>query len=1156
MQDDQQHTQIHKDPRHTFVVESFSPAVFTTLFILNHSSEALPAGGRHLIPVGPETIRINRAVFAGTVAADAFPAVEVVLEEGRLLLHCDCAVKSSKLCEHQALVLSLLKDWQDIRVFFDAELRQRVLREAAKEYGLEEEKELEAHFLLEWTPQGLEIRPRRKELFPISALSGNRIAEQLLPKPAAVLPLLPEGSSGTKMIVVMGQHRFYNHLNLELYLAPVTREGKPKNPLTPLAPLDLIWKTDKQQELKFYSAIQKFQHNFNGDKSASDIAGLKALVKNPLGLDFYYHDARLSHNITALSLVPVQLKSLSPELRLYVHQKEDFYEVSGELVVADKAHALNSLKMRYQYFVLVGSTLYLIDRLEFLTVIDFFKQYNYTLLIHRSKFEEFKAGVLARLEPRVRIHYTYYKKATRQQLQEIGFARGPGSTGRNQPGVESPGEETPGVEQLIYLSDSEAWVLITPVMRYGEVEIPILSKKQLYATDAKGNPFAMERDEAAELEFLSRLLQQHPDFEGQLYEQGSYLYFDSFYLHRERFLDENWFLDAFEAWQQQGIKVLGFNQLSKNKLNPNKAKVSVHVNSGVDWFDTHLEVNFGGQKATLKHLQKALRNRSRFVQLDDGTQGLLPAEWIERLSKFFEAGEVVDDLLRTPKSGFRTISELYEEEMLTGEVKNEIAQIEEKLKSFEQIASVAPPAGLNASLRTYQKQGLNWLNFLDEWGFGGILADDMGLGKTLQMLAFLLHQREKGNTSANLVVVPTTLIFNWQAEVSKFAPCLRVLTLWGPGRVKAVEEFEDYELVLTSYGTLLQDVRFLKKYRFNYVVLDESQAIKNPETQRYKAARLLQARNRLVMTGTPLENNTFDLYAQLSFVNPGLLGSKQHFKEQFSARIDKFKDSRKARELQQKISPFILRRTKEGVAPELPEKTEMLILCEMGPEQRRVYNAYAKEFRDFLLQKSEGDIDRNSLHVLQGLTKLRQICNSPLLLNDAQFYSSASAKIEVLLEQIESKAPHHKILVFSQFVAMLELIKKELEARNIPYEYLTGQTRNRQGKVEAFQNNSSVRVFLISLKAGGTGLNLTEADYVYLVDPWWNPAVEAQAIDRTHRIGQQKKVVAIRLVTPDTIEEKMMRLQEDKAALAGDLVKADAGGLKSLTREELLGLLG
>jgi SNF2 family DNA or RNA helicase len=1147
MQDEQQPTEIHKDPRHTFVVESFSPAVFTTLFILNHSSEVLPAAGRRMIPIAPETIRINRALFAGTAPADDFPAVEVVLEESRMLLLCDCAIRSSKLCEHQAQVLSIIKDWREVRAFFDAELRQHMLREAAKEYGMEQEPELETYFGLEWTPQGLEIKPKRKELFPISALSNNKLGEQLLPKQTQALPLIPEGSTGTKMIVVMGQHRFYNHLSLELYLAPVTREGKPKNPLTPLAPLDLIWKTEKQQELKFYSAIQKFQNNFNGERSASDIAGLKALVKNPLGLHFYYHDARASHNTTAQSLVPVQLKNLSPELRLYVYQKGDFYEVSGELVVADKAHALSSLKMRYHYFVLMGSTLYLIDRLEFLSVIDFFRQYNYTLLIHRSKFEEFQAGILARLEQRVRIFYTYYKPATRQQLQEVGFAHGM---------VGAQGTGSALVEQLIYLSDSEQWVLITPVMRYGEVEIPILSKKGLYATDARGNPFAMERDERAELEFLARLLQQHPDFRGQLYEEGSYLYFDSFYLQRERFLDENWFLDAFEAWQQQGIKVLGFNQLSKNKLNPNRAKVSISVNSGVDWFDTHLAVSYGGQQATLKHLQKALRNRSRFVQLGDGTQGLLPAEWIERFSKFFDAGELVDDLLRMPKSSFRSIREMYEEEVLSEEVKREIAQIEAKLADYERIEEVAVPEGLNATLRGYQKQGLNWLNFLDEWGFGGILADDMGLGKTLQVLAFLLHQREKGNRSANLVVVPTTLIFNWQAELAKFAPSLRLLTLWGPGRVKEVAEFANYDLVLTSYGTLLQDIRFLKQYRFNYVVLDESQAIKNPESQRYKAARLLQARNRLVMTGTPLENNTFDLWAQLSFACPGLLGNKQYFKEQFSARIDKFKDSRKARELQQKISPFILRRTKEGVAPELPEKTEMLILCEMGPEQRRVYNAYAKEFRDFLLSKSEGDIDRNSLHVLQGLTKLRQICNSPLLLNDAQFYSSASAKIETLLEQIESKAPHHKILVFSQFVAMLELVKKELEERGISYEYLTGQTRNRQAKVEAFQNNSSVRVFLISLKAGGTGLNLTEADYVYLVDPWWNPAVENQAIDRTHRIGQHRKVVAVRLVTPDTIEEKMMKLQESKAALAGDLVKADAGGLKSLTREELLGLLG
>ena len=404
------------------------------------------------------------------------------------------------------------------------------------------------------------------------------------------------------------------------------------------------------------------------------------------------------------------------------------------------------------------------------------------------------------------------------------------------------------------------------------------------------------------------------------------------------------------------------------------------------------------------------------------------------------------------------------------------------------------------------------------------------------------------------MVVPASLIFNWQAEVAKFAPSIKIRTIYGADRLKDIHEFDQYELILTSYGTLLADIRFLKTYRFNYVFLDESQNIKNPDSQRYKAVRLLQSRNKVALTGTPIENNTFDLYGQLSFACPGLLGSKQQFKELYSVPIDQFKDSRRAKELQQRISPFILRRTKEQVAKELPDKTEMVIYCEMGREQREVYEAAVQDIKDYIEGVAEDELQKSSMHILQGITRLRQICNSAELLKDDKFYGNASSKMETLLEQIESKSPHHKILVFSQFVAMLDLIRKELQERGIAHEYLTGQTRNRAAVVTSFQDNPEVRVFLISLKAGGVGLNLTRADYVYIVDPWWNPAVENQAIDRTYRIGQEKNVVAVRLICPDTIEEKIMKLQNTKKDLVGDLIKTESSIYKSLSKKDLLGL--
>ncbi|RYZ16606.1 MAG: DEAD/DEAH box helicase, partial [Sphingobacteriales bacterium] len=346
--------------------------------------------------------------------------------------------------------------------------------------------------------------------------------------------------------------------------------------------------------------------------------------------------------------------------------------------------------------------------------------------------------------------------------------------------------------------------------------------------------------------------------------------------------------------------------------------------------------------------------------------------------------------------------------------------------------------------------------------------------------------------------------------------------IYGADRVKSIRHFDQYELIITSYGTLLSDIALLKGYTFNYVFLDESQNIKNPETQRYKAVCLLRARNRIAITGTPIENNTFDIFSQLSFANPGLLGSKQYFKDIYSTPIDTFKVQKRAKELQRKISPFILRRTKEEVAPELPEKTEMVLYCPMDEEQRKIYDAYEKEFREQISATTHDELKKSPMNVLRGLTRLRQICDAPALMGSETIQKSVPAKIAVLLEQIQEKVPRHKILVFSQFVSMLKLVEQALNREGINTVMLTGQTRNRASVVQQFQEDPAISVFLISLKAGGTGLNLTQADYVYLVDPWWNPAVENQAIDRIHRIGQDKHVVAVRLICPDTVEEKIM----------------------------------
>jgi len=1112
-----------------YILRDFNLKNLSALVILKHLNQQIYTDTKGFFNLFPEQIEIDFAAFSHEASALPFPIVQVQQNENSVKLSCRCASPKNKLCEHQAQVLYNILKRQDLLIFFDENLRRQKIAKIALDYGLEKETDLDHLFNLNYENGSVNIKPKMDALQPFNLEAQQSLKEILLPavKPVTTNSLNKKDTG--KMIMVLSQHRYYNNLTIELFEAETTKNGKVKNPLKSISPADLIFKTEEKDELKFYSGISTFQQNYNTDQTEVELEALKAIVKNPLSIPIYQHEVKLSSNIQASSIVAVQVHILDVDLRLSVNQRDDFYEITGRLIIEGKSYELDNLVLGYQYFIQLKDQLYLINRPDFLRVIGFFKKQSNRLILHKSKYPEFQKTILIQLEGSIQVDYSYLKPATKSQIEEKGFD------------LEN--------EKLIYLSESEDYILITPVMRYGNFEIPVLSKKQIQAQDNLGNLFTLHRDEKMELQFISDVLKQHPYF----YEQETN---DSYYLHRKRFLEEAWFLEAFETWRTKEIHILGFSQLKNNKLNPYKAEINIEVLSGTDWFETKVKVKFGKQQVALKHLHKSIRNKSKFVTLDDGTQGILPAEWIEKFAGYFNAGEIVEDKLLTHKIKYASINDLYEDALLDGDVKNELKLYKQKFEGIGSIQEVEIPKTLKATLRHYQKDGLNWLNFLDDFNFGSCLADDMGLGKTIQILAFILSQREKVEHNTNLVVVPASLIFNWKAEVEKFAPSIKVKTIYGNDRTKTTDSFDNYEVILTSYGTLLSDIRFLKDYRFNYIFLDESQNIKNPESQRYKTVRMLQSRNKVVLTGTPIENNTFDLYGQLSFACPGLFGSKQQFADLYSTPIDQFKDSKRAEELQKKIKPFILRRTKDQVAKELPDKTEIILYCEMGEEQREVYEANKKEIQDFILGKTEDELPKSSMHVLKSITRLRQICNSAALLADGKSYLQASSKIEVLLEQIESKAKNHKILIFSQFVTMLDLIKKQLEIRGIKYEYLTGQTRKRAEVVASFQKNDDIPVFLISLKAGGTGLNLTEADYVYLVDPWWNPAVENQAIDRAYRIGQHKNVMAVRLICPDTIEEKIMKLQATKKDLVKDLIQTDGGMFKNLTKKELLGLLG
>lgn len=688
-------------------------------------------------------------------------------------------------------------------------------------------------------------------------------------------------------------------------------------------------------------------------------------------------------------------------------------------------------------------------------------------------------------------------------------------------------------EKQVFITDEEGeYIVFQPVVKYGDISVSPGSKEKIWLNETELH--YLERNSEEEIAFITFLQNLHAEFKFRT---------EYFYLTPEEALENMWLMDAIEKLRQEDIAVFGMNNLKSIRYNLNKPTFSFNVSSGTDWFDLKIDIQFGDQQVDLKSLQKSIINKSNYVELKDGTLGLIPKEWIEKYKKYFQLGQIKKDKIEISNFQFNIIDELYEDLTNTPKFLEELYEKKKRLLNLSELKTIPKPKELKASLRPYQQDGLNWLVFLHENKLGGCLADDMGLGKTLQTIAFL--QYVKNNTPAkakkpHLVVAPTSLMFNWQAELKKFAPKLNVLVYIGGNRKELREEMNDNDIILTTYGSLIKDIHFHKEQQYAYVVLDESQAIKNPESQRFKAVRLLQCENRLALTGTPIENNTFDLYSQFNFLNPGIFGSVAHFRTNFSDAIDKEQDVETSQLLARMIHPFILRRTKTQVATELPPKTESVIYCEMGAEQRKVYDEFKRYFRQKLLDQIEQEgVNKSQMYILQGLTKLRQICNSTALADKDKDYGDYSTKLDELIRHLKEKVNNHKVLVFSQFVGMLQLVKDRLEKENIVFEYLDGQTQNREERVTNFQNNSTVRVFLISLKAGGTGLNLTEADYVYLIDPWWNPAVESQAIDRCYRIGQDKKVMAYRMICKDTIEEQIVQLQDKKKAIAADVIKVD-----------------
>ncbi len=598
---------------------------------------------------------------------------------------------------------------------------------------------------------------------------------------------------------------------------------------------------------------------------------------------------------------------------------------------------------------------------------------------------------------------------------------------------------------------------------------------------------------------------------------------------------------------------------------------------GNDWFGLELGVLIDGQRVSLlpmllnlirqfpqqmdlSELRNAPPGHVVFARMDNGALLPMPVERLipilETLTELYDTTIGADERLRLPNVQAAQLTALESSlgQQLTWAGGERLRELGRKLGDFQGVSAATPPTGLQTSLRAYQQHGLNWLQFLREYQLGGLLADDMGLGKTVQTLAHLLLEKESGRMDRPcLVIAPTSLMVNWRMEAQRFAPSLRVLVLQGTERKQHFEDMAAHDVVLTTYPLLPRDQEILLAQEYHLLILDEAQVIKNPKAKAAQIVRKLRARHRLCLTGTPMENHLGELWSLLHFLMPGLLGDERRFRTLFRTPIEKHGNEERRASLTRRIAPFLLRRTKQEVAKELPPKTEILRSVEFGSAQRDLYESLRLSMHSRIQEEiSTKGMARSHIIILDALLKLRQVCCDPRLVKlDSARRVKSSAKLELLMEMLpELLEEGRRVLLFSQFTSMLALIETELDKLKLPYVKLTGDTRDRATPVQRFQSGE-VPLFLISLKAGGTGLNLTAADTVIHYDPWWNPAVETQATDRAHRLGQDKPVFVYKLLTAGTVEEKIQAMQTRKQALADSLFSATEQTGSALTLDDL-----
>ena len=700
----------------------------------------------------------------------------------------------------------------------------------------------------------------------------------------------------------------------------------------------------------------------------------------------------------------------------------------------------------------------------------------------------------------------------------------------------------------IYLSEvnSGSFLMITPQWKYDNILVEGNFNSE-YETTINGEIYCVQRNKEAEINFVHEIKNTHTNFAKQM---NSY-----FYLSFDEAKKKNWFLKFYHQLLDKNIELIGMDMLHNFRYSPFPIQTNFEKIQTLDNLITaQLLVTFGDEIVPLKELQKTLFNHQRSVLLKDNSIGILDDEWMQQYATIIKHSKIDKDTITIPKWLLMQSEEISKLQQLKFVIDTNWWQ---KWKTWQQIdVQLYPiPTAINATLRAYQHKGYEWLRLLSEIGAGACLADDMGLGKTIQTICFIASQYEINPTDKFIIVCPSSLIYNWKMELEKFFPTIKSYVHYGTQRKFDNFFKEDAQIIITAYSTLRVDIELMKSVFWNTIVLDESHNIKTLYAQATKAVYEIIAKNKIALSGTPIMNNTFDLYAQLNYLLPSFLGTQEFFRNEYALPIDRNRSTEKMEALHKLTAPFVLRRTKQQVATDLPEKTELTLWCEMDDEQREAYDEVKSQIKKsiFLNIKQEG-LGKSKLSILQGIIKLRQVCCSPTLLKDDEIRTNESIKIKVLLDEIVNNLSTNKVLVFSQFKGMLYLIADELKQHKISFYHFDGDTAvtERQALVSKFQEDeNNVNVFLMSLKTGNAGINLTAADYVFLVDPWWNTAVQQQAIDRTHRIGQTKNVFAYKMICKDTIEEKIIQIQQKKQQTSDALIVEEENFVKNLTQEDI-----